>query len=395
MRPAPETKKPCYEILGEIERFDQRDNPNARVYLIPGTPEYDDYYSRKPELKDWDDECRRVLAETIERQAETDPINSRLRTAVFFGKKIMGYSSFVEGTIDQQHVSWGGSISPESIKDKGDIDPEEMAKKIKGFGKYLGAAKVRITKLKQDWVQTYHSSYYGSEPYGKPVDLNYKYVICMTFPTEPSMLRSKAINVEGGWKEAYSSFISVIMAQFIRSCGWRTRALPPENAPYLAVPTFIDAGIGEQGRHGIVITKEFGSFYIPGAVATDIPLALDKPVDFGVQDFCEKCKLCAEVCPIEAISHEGKEVVRGVKRWNINGDKCRFYWSKIGRACGLCRLVCPWNHSNSWLHNSIRELSQSFPFLRGFLIKGEKIFYSTHKPSPLPDWMKTTGLKIS
>ena len=395
MRPAPETDKPCYEIVSEIERFDQRDNPNARTYLIPGTSDYEDYYTRNPELKEWDEKVRRVLAESLKKHGAANPINSRFGPAAFYGKKILGYRSFVEGNVDHRYVSWGGAKGVGSMMKGFEIDPEEMAKKIKGFGKYLGAAKVRITRLKQEWVQTHHSSYYGDEPYGKPVSLDYENVICMAFPVDPKLLGGEATVVEGGWKESYSSLVSLIMAEFVRGCGWPTRALPPENAPYLAVPTLVEAGIGEQGRHGLIITKEFGSHFIPGAVATDMPLARDKPVDFGIQDFCGKCKICAEKCPIGAISFEGKEEVRGVRRWDINGDKCRLYWSKLGRACGICKLVCPWSHQSNLFHNTIRELGQHFPSLRRLLILGEKIFYGNSKPAPVPEWVKLKGVKTT
>ncbi|MBW2031034.1 MAG: 4Fe-4S dicluster domain-containing protein [Deltaproteobacteria bacterium] len=393
MRPAPETNQPCYEILGEVERFDQRDNPNARTYLIKGSPEYKDYYHRHPELEEWDEKVREVLDETLRRHAAKNPINSRFGPAVFFGKKIMGYSSFVTGDIDHRYVSWGGTIKKGSIREGIDIDPEEMTRKIKGFGQFLGAAKVRITRLRKEWVQTFHSSYYGNEPYGKPVELNYENVICMAFPVNPRMLGGEATVIEGGWKESFSSLVSLIVAEFVRGCGWPARALPPENAPYLVVPTFVDAGMGEQGRHGLIITKEFGSHFIPGAVATDMPLIHDKPVDFGIQDFCTKCKICAERCPTGAISFGGKEVVRGVRRWNIDGDQCRLYWSKIGRACGICKNVCPWSHPSSLFHNLVREVSQSFAFMRRALIWGERIFYPNYKPNPVPDWVKLKGLR--
>ena len=111
-----------------------------------------------------------------------------------------------------------------------------------------------------------------------------------------------ANRLEAVRRYAYSSLVSNILAHFIRSTGWRARAMPPSNSPHLFVPTFIDAGMGEQGRCGIVVTKEFDNNFRPGAVAADMPLVVDKPVDFGVQDFSERCQLCAEYCPSHAIS---------------------------------------------------------------------------------------------
>ena len=120
---------------------------------------------------------------------------------------------------------------------------------------------------------------------------------------------------------------------FIRSLGWPARALPPDNSPYLVTPTFVDAGIGEQGRSVDVVTKEFGSNFRPGAVATDMPLEIERHVGFGLQNFCEKCLVCAETCPPGAIS---REVIRGVRRWHFDNNKCRRFWDSIGGSCGIC-----------------------------------------------------------
>ena len=103
--------------------------------------------------------------------------------------------------------------------------------------------------------------------------------------------------------------------------------------PYLVIPTFMDAGIGEQGRSVDVVTKEFGSNFRPGAVATDMPLEIERHVDFGLQNFCEKCLVCAETCPPGAIS---REVIRGVRRWHFDNNRCRRFWDSIGGSCGIC-----------------------------------------------------------
>jgi len=58
----------------------------------------------------------------------------------------------------------------------------------------------------------------------------------------------------------------------------------------LMVPLAVDAGLGELGRLGYLITKEFGPRVRLGAVTTNLPLIADKPINFGVQDFCNICK---------------------------------------------------------------------------------------------------------
>ncbi len=384
VRPAPEVDQPTYEIVDEVERYDHRDHAIARVLLVPGTMEYEEYYFRHPERKEWDDETRRIAAEVMIRKREKDPVNMQFHPATFYGRFALSDNGIVEGTTRPPSA-------PENVPERVDVDPVEMARKIKGFGKHMRAVQVRITKLRQEWVVT-HRARSGDTP----VELDYENIICMTFPMDMRMEKcgvGVAQSLESGWTYAYGSMPAVIMAQFIRGMGWRARALTPGNAPYLVVPTFVDAGIGEQGRCALVVTKEFGNSFKPSAVATDMPLALDRPVDFGIQDFCEQCHLCAEYCPSGAISHGGKEVIRGVRRWPFDGDKCRRTWARTAGNCSICVAVCPWCHPNNLLHDTIRELAQTFPRLRKLLIQGEKLIYGKYKASPEPEWIQGKGTK--
>lgn len=379
-----EVDKPTYEVVGEIKRFDQRDHVNARQCMIPGSPEYEEYYSRHPERKEWDEENRAIWTASLKRHLEKDPIGSHLVPSVFYGRRVLGLSSIVEG--QSSGGVWGGAGSSKPV----DAEPGRMAKLIKGYGSYLGAFRVRIARLRKEWVLTNYASPYTPEPNGKEVSLEYPYIIAMAFPQDNRMLRvgvGPGMEVEVGWKYAYASLVSVIMAHFIRCTGWRARALPPENSPYLVVPAFVDAGIGEQGRCGFVVTKEYGNNFRPGAVATDMPMALDRPVDFGVQDFCEKCMICADECPSGAIPSGGRVVIGGVRRWKVDDDKCRRFWNHVGGSCGICQTVCPWNHPSNLFHDTIREFAENVPSLRRLLIWGEKAAYGKFKAAKPPEWM--------
>ena len=63
------------------------------------------------------------------------------------------------------------------------------------------------------------------------------------------------------------------------------------------VPMAIDAGLGELGCHGILITRNFGRRVRISKVFTDLPLMPDKSVEFGVREMCEFCRKCAKACP--------------------------------------------------------------------------------------------------
>lgn len=211
----------------------------------------------------------------------------------------------------------------------------------------------------------------------------------MAFPQNISYLQNHTewgVNLEVGWKYSYAAFVSFAVADYVKRLGWRARPSPVTSTPYLVPPLFIDCGIGEDGRCGYTVTKEFGNNWRPGGVLTDLPLAPDKAVDFGLQDFCDKCGICAEACPSGAISSGGRELVRGYRKWHVDVDKCYGYWAAIGRTCAVCQVVCPWSHGSNLFHKSVRELAQRLPFLRKALTKGEEMFYS-RRPKPDPRWI--------
>ena len=119
------------------------------------------------------------------------------------------------------------------------------------------------------------------------------------------------------------------------------------DANYLlqCVPVAVDSGMGELSRAGFLITKEFGLALRLAVVTTNMDLDHDKPVDIGVQSFCDTCKICAEACPIGAIPDGDKVVVNGTRRWKLDAEKCYRYWHTVGTDCGLCMASCPWSNS--------------------------------------------------
>ena len=85
-----------------------------------------------------------------------------------------------------------------------------------------------------------------------------------------------------------------ILAEFIRILGYK--AIPMGNDTSLSIPLAIDAGLGELGRHGLLITPEYGPCVRLCKVFTDLPLEPDKPIQFGVT----AAAIAASVNPIFA-----------------------------------------------------------------------------------------------
>ena len=104
----------------------------------------------------------------------------------------------------------------------------------------------------------------------------------------------------------------------------------------------------------MLIHEEYGSRVHIATVTTDLPLAVDEPVDIGVEDFCRQCMKCARNCPSYSISFGDKVVINGVEKWAIDVDSC--YKARLaGRRgqwanCLICVMVCPYNKRSAWWH---------------------------------------------
>jgi epoxyqueuosine reductase QueG len=149
----------------------------------------------------------------------------------------------------------------------------------------------------------------------------------------------------------------------------------------------MDAGLGEIGRLGYLITLDFGPRVRLGAVTTDLPLEPNRPVDIGVRDFCGFCKKCAVCCPSRSIPLGDQTEVNGTLRWKLNDETCFEYWGKIGTDCNVCMRVCPWSHRRTVPHKITAQLVSRNMMARRFFAAMDDIFYGRKpKPKSAPKW---------
>jgi epoxyqueuosine reductase QueG len=85
-------------------------------------------------------------------------------------------------------------------------------------------------------------------------------------------------------------------------------------------------------------------------VFTDLPMAYDKPIDFGVVPFCKRCLRCAQACPAQALSFDDQPSFKTTGPWNNPGHqawfedcyKCYRYWQQVSTECSICFAICPY-----------------------------------------------------
>ena len=228
--------------------------------------------------------------------------------------------------------------------------PEQAATTLKHAASAAGADLVGITAYDERWTYTHRFSVQtgGPKPNDLPEGLDHVVVIgqamdATLIDTAPSALSGAAT----GMGYSHDAVVLLTLAQYIRNLGYR--AVPSMNDTALAVPYAIQAGLGEYGRHGLVITPEFGTSVRFGKIFTDLPLAHDRPIAFGVREMCERCDACSKGCPSKAIplgppttARHNRSNLVGVEKWTIDGEKCFSFWTKVNSDCSVCVRVCPY-----------------------------------------------------
>lgn len=371
--------KPTYEVVGELTKCNEMDIVFARNDYLKNFPERaKEYYARNPENEKWD---RAIIEETPGLGNVGDPADLWMFRNEFGIVKHLGAEDIVDG-----------KPSPKKVE----MSPERAAEKIKGFAHHLGADLVTIGPLNQAWVYSHVGrTFYPDQQWGKPINLPHKYAISLGFKMDVDLIRTGPVVselVEVGRAYAQAAFVAVQLAAYIRSLGYPARAHHLRNYQVLNVPIAVDSGMGELGRNGFLVTRELGNSLRLSTVTTDLPMALDKPVDIGVQDFCERCKICAEYCPSGAIPEGDKTVTRGVKKWQLDANKCYRYWNETGTDCGQCIAVCPWNKPSTWIHSAAGELAAKTGMAGSILVPMEKVFYGEYEPEQPPAWLEKPDL---
>ena len=254
-------------------------------------------------------------------------------------------------------------------------DPKLIARHIKETAYFLRADLVGICELPP------YAVYSHSMETGEPVELNHKYAIAIVIDQD---FKTAEATVGNDWISnsmsflAYSTsgFMACILADYIRRLGYPARAHHARNYQVVVPPILLRAGIGEMCRIGDIVLNPFlGPRFKAAIVTTDLPLAIDKPIDFGLQDFCSKCGQCARYCPGGAISFGEKVIFNGYEKWLNDVEKCtgQRVGNKEGAGCGVCVAVCPWNKPYTPFHRFVGWSMRTIPFARRFAVWGDEL----------------------
>ena len=247
-------------------------------------------------------------------------------------------------------------------------DPLANSKRVKAALHYLGADIVGISEA-PDFV------WYSHQADGTPIVPYHRYAISVLidqgYPTMEGSSGDDWINAAQNQRGYLrGNLVCSILAAHIRNLGYGARVHSNGSQDVLHVPLLLLGGLGELSRIGEVVLNPFlGPRFKSAIITTDLPLAVDRPIDFGMQDFCTKCTKCARECPCSAITFGPKIRFNGYQMWKPDVEKCARYriTNAAGAMCGRCLKTCPWNIEGVLSERPFRWAAINLPFTRRWL----------------------------
>ena len=328
---------------------------------VPGIPKIDsdvDFYSRNYPLE----------TQNIEKSADREWVWTVYSGEMYEYRK--HHDEVNKPLVEAAFVS--GNLLPTSDP----IIGKDVTEEIRGKAKSLGFGEVGFTKY--DRKYTYKS---------KKGWVKFEHAICLALEqdywqtqTIPSM---EAEFAHFGTYEEEGAY-AIELAEYIRSLGYRAQIHSPNDNSAAYIPMFVEAGLGQLGANGQLLSPHFGSRSRLMIISTDAVVTYDEPVDYGLHKFCEICQVCVNRCPGRALVKD-KVWWRGAEKHKLMYDRCRPVMATY-EGCGVCMLVCPVQRYGlpevmDYFVSTGEVLGKGSHNLEGFEIKGKGYFGPGELPS--------------
>ena len=257
-----------------------------------------------------------------------------------------------------------GTVHPSTL------DPARNAANIKAALYFLGCDAVGLSEC-PDWA------YYSHDAVGDPIDPYHKNAISIIIDQGHETMDGASGDDWIGCAQSMRAYLRFsllggVIAQHLRNLGHTARVHSVMDDEVLQPPLLLLAGLGEVSRIGEVILNPYlGPRLKSGVITTNMEMDHDKPIDFGLQRFCEACNKCARECPSGAITAGPKLMFNGYEIWKSDSQKCTTYRvsQKNGAMCGRCMKTCPWNLEGLFAESPFRAAAMAVPGLAGPLAR--------------------------
>ena len=292
----------------------------ADLKSVPGTPTRDvetSYYSREYPLESVAVEHSASSLWALDVREEAAPETADL------------YRKHQEDI--QPVVEW--------LKSTGDMEPtaqptgEDVTEGIRSRARKLGYGEVGFTNVDRRYVYKSKRDYLRGD---------LKSAICLAVEQDYVATQSlPSIEAESAHGDTHlrQAEMAKDLVELIHSLGYSVQVWGPTWHFGPMIPLFVNAGLGQLGINGQLLSPHFGSRARLQVITTNANVTHDRPVDYGVTKFCELCQICSLRCPGRAIN-QNKVWFRGVEKSKLDFRRCRPVMTRYS-GCGVCMKVCP------------------------------------------------------
>ena len=352
--------RPLHKGRYPMERIRRRRQPTTRIDAdaVPRVPQRANFFARA-RAGDLGDKAKREVMRFAYKQPYAAGMMPAIRALV-------------------PHQD--GEVAAEPAPDT--LDLKRNARAIKALAGFMGGDMVGITEAKP-------YAWYSHREDGTPIKPCHQNAIVILIDQGFETMEGASGDdwISGAQSmRAYmrGAEIAGIIAAHIRRLGYGARAQTNADSEVLHIPLILNAGLGELSRIGeLVLNPYVGPRFKSVVVTTDMPLEADRPIDFGLQDFCSKCTKCARECPCHAISFGDKIMFNGYEMWKPDAEKCARYriTNAKGSACGRCMKTCPYNMEGLLVNRLFLWAAIHLPFARRWIARlDDKVGHGRRNP---------------
>ena len=352
------TAAEMYQVQESYVRFNQRDHMGSQmVWDAQAKAERDKLKVKQRQLTDKGRAGFEATAWSLDSAADS----------------LLSLMDFSKNQADAPATAWQSKVEP-SPTGRPDTSPKEASQVVRKAAHLFGADQVGFAELDRRWVYSHYfdsetkkeypikfSDEPGYEQYDQPIcledgtrvipkEMNNVVVLLHEWGKDvdgtdhaPSLL------TEGLSTLAYARMAPTLwmLAEFIRGLGYN--AIPAANDTAISIPLAVDAGLGQLGRHGLLINPKVGSRCRISKIFTDLPLEALGAVDSGITEFCNSCLKCVPKCGTKAITTGNRSFealdesnASGVLTWKVDAKKCMTFQISVGTTCSTCVRRCAW-----------------------------------------------------
>ena len=220
----------------------------------------------------------------------------------------------------------------------GDLEPtadptgEDVTDKIKAKARDLGFGEVGLTKYDHHYIFQCKRSWVKQYPHA----------ICLAYEQayeNTQLAPSLTAEIVHYMSSTLEGTVGLELGDYIRSLGYHAQVHSPNDTSGPYIPVFVQAGLGQLGANGQLLSPHFGSRARLMLITTDAKVTYDQPIDYGIHRFCQVCQVCVNRCPGRALMRE-KVWWRGIEKNKLIYKRCRPVQARY-LGCGVCMKVCP------------------------------------------------------